>query len=289
MKKENSIKPLVELGFTDLESEIYTFLVENSPATGYRIANKINKPTANTYKALRSLVSRGIAIEENSTPQSFRSIPIAMLLDRLESRFQKMKSLAAFELSNLKPAEDDEKVYRLHTVDQVYERFREMLKRCKKIALMNLFPVAVAELKGDIEATAARGINVLLKLYQPAEIQGCFIGVEPTGSEVMSRWPGIGANGIVDGREHLIAFLSSDNSRVHDAIWSKNIIISANFHSALFSEIMLCAFSEILKRDDVKLPEKYVQMYAIKSQEVPGYSILMKRYQREQVHFDQDR
>ncbi len=289
MKKENPIKPLVELGFTDLESEIYTFLVENSPATGYRIANKINKPTANTYKALRSLLTKGIVIEENSTPQSFRSVPIAMLLERLEARFQKMKSLATFELSNLKPAEDDEKVYRLHTADQVYERFQDMLKRSKKIVLLNLFPAALEILKGDIEATADRGINVLLKLYQPAEIQGCFIGVEPTGSEVMSQWPGIGANGIVDGREHLISFLSHDNSRVHDAIWSKNIIISANFHSALFAEIMLCSLSESLKSDDVKLLEKYHQMYALKAQGIPGYSILLKRYQDDRVHFDQDR
>lgn len=289
MKKENPIKPLVELGFTDLESEIYTFLVENSPATGYRIANKINKPTANTYKALRSLLAKGIVIEENSTPQSFRSVPISMLLERLEARFQKMKSLATFELSNLKPAEDDEKVYRLHTVDQVYERFQDMLKRSKKIALLNLFPAALAKLKDDIEATADRGINVLMKLYQPAEIKGCFIGVEPTGLDVMSRWPGIGANGIVDGQEHLISFLSHDNSRVHDAIWSKNIIISANFHSALFAEIMLCAFSEGLKSDNVKLLEKYHQMYALKAQGIPGYSVLLRRYRNDRVHFDQDK
>jgi len=46
---------LVPFGFTNLESEIYVFLLGESPATGYRIAQAIGKPAANTYKAIESL------------------------------------------------------------------------------------------------------------------------------------------------------------------------------------------------------------------------------------------
>jgi len=278
MNSKNSFKPLVELGLTDLESQIYAFLVENSPATGYRIANKINKPTANTYKALRSMQGKGIVIVEDSKPQAFRAVPTAVLLERLEKRFQKMKSLAAAELANLKPAAEDEKVYRLHTADQVFERFRDMLRRGEKFVLLDLFPDAVAELREEIEAAAERGVHVILKLYRPEEIRGCISVVEPTGEEIIAHWPGVAANCFIDGREHLIAFLAPDMIEVYDAIWSRSTLISANFHGALFSEILLMAFKEDRKGRNVPDSKKLKRLLAIRDQGIMGYEILKKRY-----------
>jgi len=273
--------PLVSLGLTELESEIYAFLVENSPATGYRIAAGINKPTANTYQALRSMRAKGIVILEDSTPQAYRAVPAELLLERMEKRFLKMKSLAAAELAKLKPATEDEKVYHLQTVEQVYERFREMLKTSEKIVLLNLFPDALAELKNDVEATAARGVHVLIKAYQSAEVRGCVVVVEPEGRRILRKWPGIAANGIADGREHIIAFLSTDGSVVHDALWSKNTMASSNYHTALFSEIILGVLLEGLGRGSIQLPEEYMKMRRLKAQEIPGYALLLKRFRGE--------
>jgi sugar-specific transcriptional regulator TrmB len=278
MKTKNTLKPLVELGLTDLESEIYTVLVENSPATGYRIANMINKPAANTYAALRSLQAKGIVIVEDSRPRAFRSIPIDLLLERLEKQFQKTKMLAAAELANLKPAADDERVYRLATAEQVYERLREMLHRSEKIILLDLFPDALAELRDEILAAAGRGVHVVLKLYQPAEVRGCISVVEPSGAEIMARWPGVGVNGVIDGQEHLIAFLSRTKPEVYDALWSRSRVISANYHSAMFSEIMLLALGEGLETRKDRLPIKFQRLQTLRIQPLPGYAELLQRY-----------
>ncbi|HUU04813.1 MAG TPA: helix-turn-helix domain-containing protein [Patescibacteria group bacterium] len=286
---KNAINPLMELGLTGLESQIYAFLVENSPATGYRIANGINKPTANTYKALHELLAKGIVIGEDSTPRAFRAVPIAALLERLEKRFQKMKALAAVELAQLKPAVEDEKIYRLQTAEHVYERFREMLMRAEKIVLLDLFPAALAELKDEVEATAERGVHVVLKLYRPADLRGCIMVVEPSGPEVIARWPGVAANAIVDGREHLIAFLSPDQHRVHDAIWSRNTVISANFHGALFAGILLLACTEGRAGSAAGQPKKYRQLLALKGQGVPGFTVLRKRYQENRGSGDRNK
>jgi tetratricopeptide (TPR) repeat protein len=48
----------------------------------------------------------------------------------------------------------------------------------------------------------------------------------------------VGVNGVADGREHLIAFLSGTRLEVHDALWSRSLVISANYHSVALSEIM---------------------------------------------------
>lgn len=281
MRNVHSKIPLVSLGLTELESEIYMFLVENSPATGYRIAAGINKPAANTYQALRSMLGKGIVILEDSTPRAYRAVPTELLLERMEKRFSKMKSQAAAELAKLKPAAEDEKVYRLQTVEQVYERFREMLKASQQIVLLDLFPAALAELKTDAEATAGRGVHVLIKAYQPAEVRGCVVVVEPEGRRILGKWPGIGANGIADGREHIIAFLSTDGSAVHDALWSRNKLVSSNYHSALFSDLLLGALLEGLPCRPDQFPERYVKLRRLKAQEIPGYAILLKRFRGE--------
>ena len=43
------------LGFTELEESVYTYLAQKSSAIGYRVAQPIRKPVANTYKAIESL------------------------------------------------------------------------------------------------------------------------------------------------------------------------------------------------------------------------------------------
>jgi sugar-specific transcriptional regulator TrmB len=280
MKEQTPLKPLIELGLTGLESEIYVFLVKNSPATGYRIANGIDKPTANTYKALRAMITKGIVMSEDGAPRTFRAVPTPMLLSRLEKRFHLMKTRAEAELGRLQPAPEDEKIYRLHTAEQVYERLGEMLRTSKKIVLLDLFPAALTALESEILAAVRRGVEVLLKLYRPAEMPGCLTVVAPAGAEIMSRWPGVGVNCISDGREYLIAFLSGDAPEPHDALWSRSEVISANYHGAMFSEIMLLALQEGLPWKKIDLPPKYRKMLRLQRQLLPGYGRLLRRYRR---------
>jgi sugar-specific transcriptional regulator TrmB len=60
MPIENCIHTLMEFSFSGLEAEIYTFLLRDSPATGYRVAQALGKPVANTYKAIESLQNKGV-------------------------------------------------------------------------------------------------------------------------------------------------------------------------------------------------------------------------------------
>ena len=53
---------LVNMGFTALEAEIYTFIVGEPGVTGYRVAQAIGKPAANTYKSLESLGRKGALV-----------------------------------------------------------------------------------------------------------------------------------------------------------------------------------------------------------------------------------
>jgi len=279
-----SIHPLVGLGLTPLESKIYAYLSENSPATGYRVAKAIGTPTANTYKAIQSLQDKGAVIIEDGTNRLCRAVATEEFLDRLERRFSDLKTQARKELAKLKPAPEDERFYYLQTSDQVFERFRTMLAKCERVALLDLFPLTLDEIRRDIESAASRGIRVAVKVYQPCEVPGAQVVIAPKGEGTIRRWPGQWANGVVDGREHVLAFFSRDGARVLQAVWSTNAYTSWVYHSGLMFELLHGALLEGFRGLKAKgpLPERYKRLDVIKGADLPGYRTLLERFSEEE-------
>ncbi len=279
MTSSFSIQPLVELGLTALEAGVYAFLLENSPATGYRIAKAIGKPTANTYKAILSLQAKGIILVEDSKTRLCRALPIDEFLNGLERRFFRIKQDAAKELAKLKPAPDDERLYHLQTPDQVYERFRHMLAKCREMALLDLFPEAVEQLKEDIENAASRDVRIAVKVYRPCEINGAETVCDPAGEKTVGRWPGLWANGVFDGSEHLIALLSRDGKLVHQAVYSANTYISWVYHSAFMHELLHGTLrSSSGGGDKIDVSDQYIRLRSFMGEEAMGYHTLIERF-----------
>jgi sugar-specific transcriptional regulator TrmB len=280
MRSQFSLQPLVELGLTALESEIYAYLLENSPATGYRIAKSIAKPTANTYKAIESLQDKGAILIEDSKSRLCRAVPREEFLQGLERRFFQLKSEAKRELAKLKPAPDDERIYTLRTPDQVFERLRQMLQMCQQIALLDLFPLALDKIRDDIKIAASRGIRIAVKVYQPCKIPGVEVVLAQHGDRTLQRWPGLWANLIIDGEEHLLAFFSKDAKRILQAVWSANTYTSWVYHSSLMFElqhgVLAQQFTEMHQAPP--LPEKYRRLQAMKAEQAPGYQKLLERF-----------
>src|SRR5262244_1295461 len=90
-----AIDALTRLGFTALEAEVYTWLLGEPGATGYRIAQGIGKPVANTYKALESLQKKGAILVEEDESRLCRAVPPEELLTQLERGFASSRADAA--------------------------------------------------------------------------------------------------------------------------------------------------------------------------------------------------
>jgi sugar-specific transcriptional regulator TrmB len=232
-------QPLVALGFTTLEAETYAFLLRESPVTGYRIAQALRRPAPNIYKALESLEVKGAVLVEDGDSRLCRPVPPDELLSQLERRFREQRARAERVLSLPPEAAGDDRVYTLRSAAQVLERARGMLRRCAEVALADAFPLALEALRPDLESAAARGVQVAVKAYAPAEVAGARVVLDSASDRVLERWPGQWLNLVVDGREHLIAFLTADGRGVRQAVWSGSAVLSWVYHSALSSEIVL--------------------------------------------------
>src|SRR5215218_7868069 len=214
MTNDDSIQSLTALGFTGLEAEVYTALLREAPTTGYRVAQTLGKPVANTYKAIESLELKGAVLVDEGESRVCRAVPPEELLARLARSFSEQRDRASRALAKFREAPTDDRVYQMRTRDQVFERARQMLDRAKEVAVLDLFPGPFEVLRPDLERALERGIEVALKLYAPADLPGADAVVTPRGPRIIARWPGEWLNVVVDGAEHMLAFLSPDGALV---------------------------------------------------------------------------
>ncbi len=249
MPKDKIIHNLVSLGFTELAARIYTFLVAESPATGYRIAKAIGKPVANTYKALEMLEQQGAVLTDRSKTRQYRAVPYGDMLDRLERNFMQSRKNAEEALADIKTADWDNNVYQIQSLEQLYDQFRSMLRNAKKIAVIDADPTFYDELMDVVRAEIDRGLVVLIKSYAPLDIPGAKIIPESRDDRFSSRWGVSWMNMVVDASEHLVALISNDGE-IYQAVYTRSPVLSYLYHHGINTEI---AVDEIMH----SLREKY--------------------------------
>lgn len=277
---KHSTKSLVKLGFTELEAEVYTTLLQKSGMTGYGVAQSIGKQAANIYKAIESLQNKGAIIVDEGANRLCRAVPAEELLSRLEREFLESKRAAADSLAKIQNTDIDDRVYQLRSSEQVFERCRKMLLDCRQIALLDIFPLPFNELRKDIDDCVKRGVEVLIKVYEPVEIEGAKVFLDSFNQTVMSRWQGQWLNAVIDAREHLLAYLTLDGKDVYQAVWSSSAYLSCVYHSSIGSELVL---TDLLRRiaqgiatkDLQKLAKNYFEYTVPKAS---GYQDLLERF-----------
>jgi HTH-type transcriptional regulator, sugar sensing transcriptional regulator len=253
MAQPDAVESLIYLGFTDIEARVYCFLLGESPATGYRIAQGIGKAAANTYKAIDDLVQRGAVLVDEGETRLVRAVRPRELIAAIEREQNERKRRATSALEAIKSVTPDERVYRLTTPKQVLERARAMLKGTKEIVLADLFPPVAEALAGDLEKTARNGLRVVAKFYLPVRIPKVEHVFAKETQLIFAAWPGAQLSLVSDAREHLFALFSPDLERVHQAVWSNSVFLSCLAHNHLASEFHADGVSEFARGKSISL------------------------------------
>jgi sugar-specific transcriptional regulator TrmB len=223
----DSVRHLSALGFTEIEALVYSCLVERSSATGYQIARAIGKAVANTYKALHSLQEKGaVVIDTTGESRACRAVPSAELLERLRNRFEKEHAAAAVALASLHAAEPAGGVYSLTSVEQVFDRFALLVDKAEDIVLLDAFPAVIRRVAPILERAAARGVIVVVQVYEEVTLKGVDTILATTAADTLRRWADEWTCLIVDGSEYLFAYIGRDGTTVRQAIWSDTAFIS---------------------------------------------------------------
>ena len=286
MEAKDYTQPLQALGFTEIEALVYGFLVENSPATGYRISHAIGKQPPNTYKAIAALESKEAIVVEVGEKKLCRAVPPAELLDNLEQRFKQHRREANRALESLSSSPQDDGIYHLKTVDQIIQQSKAMLERAQGIVLCDLFPGPFGLLADSLSETAAKGVHVICRVYDEEQIPGVITQQLTEHDPALDTWPGQQINIVIDGEEHLLGLLTKDMERVHEAVWSNSTFLSCMQHNHIASEILFTnlesGHADLSATDKEKL--KHISLLAFRPS---GLETLTKRYRTDPPSFIQ--
>jgi HTH-type transcriptional regulator, sugar sensing transcriptional regulator len=238
MVDDAALRQLLEIGFSHLEAEVYVFLLANKPATAYGIGKRLGRPTANVYKAVDALSRRGAVLIEEGDNRLCRAVPAGEFLDQVDRAFHSKTKEAARTLGKLERQTEDERVYRLESAPQLFERCRNMLEeRCERFAVIDAFPRALHAILPSIQAAIARGVTVYVEAYESIRIKGAHVVVAAgLGEQVLEQWRSQQLNVVVDGRECLTALLDTGMTEVYQGLWTNSRYLSCLMHSGRLAE-----------------------------------------------------
>ena len=278
MAAGTALDQLQEIGLTRLEAEIYAFLLANRPMTAYGIGKHLGRATANVYKAVDALARRGAVLIEEGDNRLCRAVPASEFLDHLDRKFHNQTKDAAATLAKLERPSEDEHVYRLESVPQVFERCRQMLEeRCERYAVIDAFPRALNAILPSIRAAVKRRVTVYVEAYEPIRISGAHVVVADVGARVLKQWRTQQLNVIVDGRETVTALLDKSLARVHQGLWTNSRYLSLMMHSGRLAEHTLVRMSNASATGSALKPILASHPFLLQSK-VPGHADLLARY-----------
>ncbi|HEX8169654.1 MAG TPA: helix-turn-helix domain-containing protein [Thermoanaerobaculia bacterium] len=232
------IEILTSLGLNQLEAEVYVHLLQNEPATAYRIGQALGKQTANVYKAVGVLARRGAVLLEEGQNRVCRAVPVREFIRHTERAFREKTAQAAEALAGAHTPTFDERVYRVESVDAVLERAATMLeKEAKDVAVIDVFPAAFAAIRPSIEKAVRRKVQVHLQTYEPVKIAGTALHVVAhPGQQSLEHWRSEQLNLVIDARQSLLALMSQELDRVHQAVWTESLYVSVLLHGGITAE-----------------------------------------------------
>lgn len=276
---KEQINTLIDIGLNNLEAEVYVFLLSHLPATAYRIGKDINKPTANVYKAIESLWAKGAVLIEDNNKKLCKAVGIKEFISSYKSDILRKTELAEKALFNLDNDNYDQNTYRINSVSLVIERFRIMLQRCKKIAVIDAFPKVLELLIPGIEKAAQRNIDIYVEAYKPVIIENVNIVCADIGKQNTDHWKSQQLNLIIDGEEHLISLMDNDLEKVIQATWSNSVYMSCMLHAGFLREHTLLEIQSEYDNPDFETKVKSIldsQRFFYNS-DIPGFDKLFNK------------
>lgn len=278
---EIATESLTALGLTALEAEVYVHLLRHSPDTGYGVAKALRKAAPNIYKTIETLEAKGAILVERGETQTVRAVPAAEFLAGLERRFERHRREAADTLAQIPSPAPDARVYQIASRDQVFEQCRSLLTSAERVALVDAFPLPLEVLRDDLAATAARGVDVVVKVYAPAAVDGVELVLEPEHERIRGRWPEQWIDCVTDASRYVVGLLSPDGERVRQAVRSESPYLAYLHHTRLACELGYTALKDALSGDDIPDGESLRRIYRRTTRyftpDAPGFASLRRR------------
>lgn len=270
MSKKDDLSTLLRaMELSELEVKIYIWLLQHKRNTGYKIALEIGKPVANTYKALKSLQSKGAVIIDNSANKAiFDTVPVEEFLNKIENEFARKKRKILDEVQKLEVKQEQTGIYEIQSRELVFEKTNSMIKSAKNQLLIDAFPAPMKIIKAQIDKNKHNDVSVYIKNYASEEIENVHQIKASIPDFIYTELNGQWLIVLRDTVESLIAFFNKDGSELIHSVWTYDpfisfVLFNGSAYEFNFTEICEHIYSdEADKIENIKrIIERYKKMY----------------------------
>lgn len=252
-KNQQIISQLCQLGFTQLESEVYLYLLTNGENTGYAVAKGIGKAVAKVYKGIEGLSAKGAIEVSVGDSKICSAVPWKQVLASEQSRFDNTMNSLSEQLKQIPEQQDNESVYQLKNISQVLSAGQQVIENSEFIIVAELEPKVAEYYAPMLAAAGERGVEVRVKVYQPIEIKNAHLTVRQNGEEVYEGTKDVSFKICADGRESLTAALTSDLSNVVQAFKTKSALVCMDLYCGIIYELILTELKQAIPDNDMSL------------------------------------
>lgn len=243
---------LIQIGFTQLESDVYLYLLTEGAHTGYAVAKAIGKAVANVYKAIERLAQKGAVEQSSGKNKQCIAVPWRQLITSETKKFNSNMDALSQALTRLPEHQDDEQVYQIKNAAQVKDQAVRIIENAEHVILANVEPQAMSWLFEPLIAAARRGVEVRIKVYEAIKLPGVIVVLRQNGRQVYSKTKDVQLTLCADGKEMINALLTLDTTKVIQAFRSKSALMTLMLYNQLLYELVLTELKKVIPTGNIK-------------------------------------
>ena len=213
------VRDVQELGLGEYEAKAYLALLDESPVSGYKVAQNSGVPRSKIYEVLNGLARRGVVLVNHGEPVRYAPLPPKELVSRRRQELEESVGVAERGLERyVSSATSRGAIWDITGREEIFERAREVAGRAERGVLAEIWQEDASELREALSDAAERGVEISVVAYGEPEYPFARVYHHDLVDEVTR---GLGARWIVlsaDMREVVTGIVSlGDESR---AAWT---------------------------------------------------------------------
>ena len=202
-----------EIGFTEYEAKAYLALLDESPLSGYKVAQGSGVPRSKIYEVLGGLVRRGAVLVNHAEPVQYAPLSPKELISRRRREMEGSLAAAEERLERYAASPDSRGViWDIEGREEILERAREVAGRAGRSILVEVWEEDAPEFRETLAEAAGRGVEVAVVAYGEPDYPFAKVYHHDLVDEITS---GLGARWIVlsaDMREVVTGIVSLGGS-----------------------------------------------------------------------------
>ena len=148
-------------------------------------------------------------------------------------------------------AQREEDIYQLKNITQLKDSCIELINQASNSLLADVEPGALEMLRQPLLDAVSRGVEVMVKLYEPADLPGVKIILRQQGQQVYDKTADRHVSVCSDGRAMIVAVTTADMQHVIQAFKTQSPLMSLTVYNKLVYEFVLTQLNQVIPTGDI--------------------------------------